>query len=746
MKTRVINYRPLVMVFAGLLMGIYATKEVLIENYFKAVVIFLVGFAVLIFLAVMQELAKKNSKACATNENTTQRKNYGKMYLILFLSIVAGICMILGVVGHGLNTQSQVNLVNGKASLEITARVESVTDDSITIENVLVSGKPLKNIKITLKVLDTQDFSFEVGNQISCTITIFKRNIINVSEGINTSALLKHIYFTGYISSSKVDIEQGSTSIFEKIQIKTDNLLKANMNSGAYGICKALLLGDKTSLDDFSYDSYKFSGLAHVLSVSGLHVGFIVALLGFVLKKLKCNRVITFCINLVFLILYCTLCGFASSVVRASIMSLVILFSVLVNRQQDRLSSLSLAGIVLLLFQPAYALEIGFMLSFGAVFGILLFARPISTLLSKIKLPSLLCDTFAVTLSAEIATLPIIAKYFGYIAPISLISNLVILSLFTVLFCVLFVVFLFNLVFSVGGLYFVMGKLTSGLTSLTTMLSQCAVIKLASLGDLTEGIYYFSLFSISGFVMLKLKVKRCFASALLVVMLVSTIVFNLPTQFKSNNLFVFRDFPNSVLLTSQHNDKVLVGAGTGDEYELESLNKCLTQQKVYRISTLIIPSFNADTQSNIISLVKTYKIKTVYVPQDVSSEAIVALAKLLPQWTILVDYESNVELDFAMVECIKVSGTVKAVKINMNYQSVLVVQNGLTENQASSLTNLVSDVDLIVAEQNYDGIGLLSQYCKDNFKIYLKDISKGVTFGNEQQVSLAQKRWDKFAF
>lgn len=240
-------------------MGIYATKEVLIENYFKAVVIFLVGFAVLIFLAVMQELAKKDSKACATNESTTQRKNYGKMYLILFLSIVAGICMILGVVGHGLNTQSQVNLINGKASLEITARVESVTDDSITIESVAVLGKPLKNIKITLKVLDTQDFSFEVGNKISCTITIFRRNIINVNEGVNTSALLKHIYFTGYISSSKVDIEQGSTSIFEKIQIKTDNLLKANMNSGAYGICKALLLGDKTSLDDFSYDSYKFS-------------------------------------------------------------------------------------------------------------------------------------------------------------------------------------------------------------------------------------------------------------------------------------------------------------------------------------------------------------------------------------------------------------------------------------------------------------------------------------------------------
>lgn len=721
---RLLNYRPLLIMFVGLALGIYGTNELFVSNYIKAVAIFVMAF---IIIGVLATRSKKSAKI-------------NRAYLIFTLSLFAGICMLVGVVGKAYNTQSKLSLENGRAEINIEGRVKNVDNDKIIIENVSSDGVYYKGINIQLLQLENQSIVFEVGDIIQTIAVVFDNDIINVGESINTSVLLKRIYFTGYISSSEVNINHGGTNVFETISIKTDALLKENMSEQAYGVSKALLLGDKSNLDDYTYTGFQLSGLAHVLSISGLHVGFIVSLLGFVLKKLKSKKIVNFGINALFLLFYCCLCGFVSSVVRASVMSLVLLSSFIFYRQPDHLSSLSFAGLILTCINPAYLLEIGFKLSFGAVFGIMLFATPLTRILTKIKLPNFLASTFAVTIAAEIATFPIIAKYFGYIAPISLISNLVILPIFSALFCVLFVLFLFNLIFGFGWLYFVMGHAITSLCSLTSMLSQCWIIKLSSLGDITESIYYFALFAISGFVMLKPKVKNIVNGILCGIIVISIILSNLPTTFDSEKALTFNNFPNSILLTSSNNQRVLVGAGTGEEYEVEKFTSYLTRLKINHIDMLVIPSYTATLQQNIASLVSEFNIKNVYIPTITSDQNIFGLTKVLPSWATICTFEDELSLSFVDISCVEVNNTVKAVEINFSDFNILLIQNILTDNQATKLLpKLQHYPNTIIAEKNYDGISVLfNNFSKSN--IILKDITKGLPSGNNAQV-LVQKMY-----
>lgn len=469
MRTRLMNYRPLLFIFVGMLLGIFFVSSVIAGDRVKIVV-------------VLTIFAGTNCVAMFRKDTKTLVKGL----LIFALSFVMAICFMLGLVGKTLKTFDQFGLESEVVT--ISGRVESENSKRVKLSNIEYDGATHKNIKMILYAPSGKVLDFEIGSVITVQAKVEKESLVDNGE-LNTQLLLHHIYFSGNIYSIE-QVETPSQSVFESIKLKTDKLLEENMSQDAYGVSKALLFGDKWEIESEVYDSYKLSGLAHILSISGLHVGFVVALISFILKKCKANPVVEFTVLGVVLTFYCLLCGLASSVIRASIMSLVLISSTLFDRRRDKISNLSLAGIIILLLNPAYALDVGFQLSFLAVLGIMLFCSPITNGLRRIKLPEFLASGIAVTLSAEIFTLPVIAKTFGYIAPISLISNLVIIPVFSLVFCVLFLAMWFNLIFSFGGLYFVLGKAISVLNSVAHILSQVGVIAISKFGTIGTVSYY----------------------------------------------------------------------------------------------------------------------------------------------------------------------------------------------------------------------------------------------------------------
>jgi len=138
------------------------------------------------------------------------------------------------------------------------------------------------------------------------------------------------------------------------------------------GIMKALLLGQKTGMDDELKDSYKRNGIIHIVSISGLHITCIGISIYMMLRKLGLPTWLTGVIAGGTVILYGIMIGQPMSAYRAIVMFLLKILADIIGRTYDMLTALSVAALLLILQQPLYLKNAGFLLSFGCVLGIIL--------------------------------------------------------------------------------------------------------------------------------------------------------------------------------------------------------------------------------------------------------------------------------------------------------------------------------------------------------------------------------------
>lgn len=136
------------------------------------------------------------------------------------------------------------------------------------------------------------------------------------------------------------------------------------------GILKAMLLGDKKYLSADIKTIYKNAGIYHILAISGLHISIIAAILMFFFRKPVGNSAV-----LIMLWGYCIFTGLSPSAARASFMMSVLIFGRLIGRKYDLLSSLCFSAFVILIINPMYIADCGFLYSYLSVLGIGLFAK-----------------------------------------------------------------------------------------------------------------------------------------------------------------------------------------------------------------------------------------------------------------------------------------------------------------------------------------------------------------------------------
>lgn len=141
-------------------------------------------------------------------------------------------------------------------------------------------------------------------------------------------------------------------------------------------IAMALLFGERSGLTEDEYTAFSNLGIAHVMSVSGLHVGLVGGMLMLILERFHLKRRTKLFMLAFFLLDYCALTGFSAASVRAAVMLVCASLGRLFHRRGDRLTTLCAAMIVVLLIDPLSALSAGFVLSFCAMLGIILYARP----------------------------------------------------------------------------------------------------------------------------------------------------------------------------------------------------------------------------------------------------------------------------------------------------------------------------------------------------------------------------------
>lgn len=192
------------------------------------------------------------------------------------------------------------------------------------------------------------------------------------------------------------------------------------------GLMAAMLLGEKSGLDQEVKELYQAGGISHILAISGLHISLIGMSLYRLLRKWMGGFTLPSVVSAACLILYGILTGMPVSAKRAILMFLVYLGAQILGRTYDLLSALALAGVLILLEEPRYLFQAGFQLSFLSVMGIgVIYPAMRGFHREKHKL----ADALWLSLSIQLANLPCTLYWYGQIAVFSPILNLAVLPL-----------------------------------------------------------------------------------------------------------------------------------------------------------------------------------------------------------------------------------------------------------------------------------------------------------------------------
>ncbi len=205
------------------------------------------------------------------------------------------------------------------------------------------------------------------------------------------------------------------------------NLALAYLPEDTAALVKGVFLGDKTGLDYQTKQSLSLSGSLHAFAVSGLHVGFIVALGCALAGSAYRRRWLRLILSLALLALYLSMTGPVPSVLRAAIMAATLLLGQALLQKADGLTSLAIAALLCLIYKPLWLTDAGFLLSFGAAASLLLLLPTLQKLLPP--LPKPIFDTVSVSMTASLGVTPLISYYFYHITWLGwLLSPLVIVA------------------------------------------------------------------------------------------------------------------------------------------------------------------------------------------------------------------------------------------------------------------------------------------------------------------------------
>lgn len=227
-------------------------------------------------------------------------------------------------------------------------------------------------------------------------------------------------------ASGPITVRQGRADPLYGLAIRWRMGLSATADelfSDNAGVARGMLFGDRDDVHYLTFLAFRRSGILHLLTVSGLHVGVVC---GAALQLIRGRRKwLRFLISVLFLLLFCLLTGLSPASLRAAIMLLIVRFSRLLDQQDDPISEIGCALTLLLLVDPSFLTASGFCLSFGAIWGLACLTGPITDLLRGRRegMGGLLAGAVGVFLG----TMPLLSVTGGRVSWMGVLSSLLVL-------------------------------------------------------------------------------------------------------------------------------------------------------------------------------------------------------------------------------------------------------------------------------------------------------------------------------
>lgn len=330
---------------------------------------------------------------------------------------------------------------------------------AVVISQPVVSGKV---IRCDLMIAD-------VSHPVKVKASIYRderADKLRVGDGIKAVSLLekpsgyadsdfdygRYLLYHGYVATTFIYIDEWSKAVVDLTRLSLiqrtriaalvfrDRLLRRYTDMGfsgqAYAVLAAMTLGDKSSLSDRLKEDYSVSGASHILALSGLHLGIIYAILSLIFLRRRW-QIASQVLILLAIWTYVFIVGMSASVVRSAVMITVYSFVSLLNRNKMSLNTLAVAAVVILIVNPLYLYDVGFQMSFAAVFFIILFYRPVLNLMPGcvmgIPVIRQIWQMMSVSFAAQIGVAPLIAFYFGRFSCYFLLTNIIVVPAATII-------------------------------------------------------------------------------------------------------------------------------------------------------------------------------------------------------------------------------------------------------------------------------------------------------------------------
>ncbi len=320
-----------------------------------------------------------------------------------------------------------------KKELKASAYYEKYEAIVIEVNNKSCLGKILINVKkdSTLRTL-------KVDDEILIKTQFFEiQNSKNPFE-FNYKNYLKNQQIYHQVSISKEEFlikPNAKITIFgiaANIRFQINNsLIKSGFKNDELALINALLLGQRQTISDDLLTSYTDAGAIHILAVSGLHIGIILLFLVLVfswLNSFKNGKLIAAILIISLLWFYAVIAGLSASVVRAVAMFTALSIGLQLNKPSNVYNTLFISIFFLLIFNPFYLFEIGFQLSYLAVFSIVWIQPKLQNLwVSKIWLFRKMWQLFTVSIAAQLGILPLSLFYFHQFPALFFVANMLII-------------------------------------------------------------------------------------------------------------------------------------------------------------------------------------------------------------------------------------------------------------------------------------------------------------------------------
>lgn len=217
-------------------------------------------------------------------------------------------------------------------------------------------------------------------------------------------------------------------SLGENVQKSILSSLNRNLTEEKSALMSAMLTGYRENLTKPMENAFNASGLIHIMAVSGANIAFLLAPVLWLFRMLGVNRRIGAAMAIPLVFFYVLITGMEASVLRASVMALIILLGRIFDRKAEIINSLCIASLVILIVNPFMLMDVGFQLSTGATAGLGLLYKKIHGQLPG-KIPATIRETISATLAAQAGVLPVLVLCFSKVSVVSLLSNLFVVPL-----------------------------------------------------------------------------------------------------------------------------------------------------------------------------------------------------------------------------------------------------------------------------------------------------------------------------